>query len=156
MLTNDILRRVRYALDLKDAAVREIFTLAGRPIRDEELRTIFTKEDEEGFEACPDSLARAFFNGLIIMRRGPSEKTGGDDVPASSALTNNDVLWYLRIAMKMRDDDVHAILEKVDVHMGKSEMSALFRKKGHDNYRACGDQFLRNFLAGFTATYRAT
>jgi uncharacterized protein YehS (DUF1456 family) len=30
----------------------------------------------------------------------------------------------------------------------------LFRKVGHDNYRPCGDQLLRNFLKGLTLRVR--
>ncbi len=157
MLTNDILRRVRYALNLGDPMVRELFSLAGHAVTPEELVCMFKKEEEDGFVRCSDSLAHFFFEGLIILRRGKKE---GDAtaipavVPAKGELTNNDVLWYLRIAMQLKDDDVLAILKKADVTIGKSELNALFRKKGHDNYRPCGDQFLRNFLAGFTAVYR--
>ena len=32
--------------------------------------------------------------------------------------------------------------------MSTHELSALFRKKDHKNYKPCMDQFLRNFLAG--------
>ena len=154
MLTNDILRRVRYALDLNDAKVSEIFALAGRDVRPEELAIMFKKEDEAGFVRCPDSRAREFFSGLIIKNRGKKE---GDTEPSampSGPLTANDVLWYLRIAMQLRDGDLVAILKKAGVEMNKSEVNALFRKKGHPNYRPCGDQLLRNFLSGFTSTYR--
>lgn len=154
MLTNDVLRRVRYALNLNDAKVCEIFALTETSIKPEQLETIFSKDDEDSFVRCSDALAHQFFRGLIILRRGKQE--GADDTVKSPAgeLTNNDVLWYLRIAMQLKEDDVMAILKKVDVSISKAELNALFRKKGHDNYRPCGDQFLRNFLAGFTATYR--
>ncbi len=154
MLSNDILRRVRWALDLNDDKVRELFALSGKEIKGEDLKTMFKKEDDSGFVRCPDSLAHYFFRGLIIQMRGKQE--GGEDkaIPAPGEFTNNDALWYLRIAMKLKDDDVLAILKKVDVNISKGELGAFFRKKGHDNYRPCGDQFLRNFLAGFTAKYR--
>lgn len=154
MLTNDILRRVRWALNLNDAKVTEIFELAGITVKSGQLETIFKKDDEDGFIRCPDTLAHQFFRGLIIFKRG--KKDGQDDTvkPAADAFTNNDALWYLRIAMQLKDDDVMAILKKANVNFGKGELNALFRKKGSDNYRPCGDQFLRNFLAGFTATYR--
>jgi len=160
MLTNDILRRVRYALDLGDQKVREIFALAGHEATPEELASIFKKDDEDGFILCSDALAHRFFEGLVILRRG--KKDGAEGTPASAAnaatarreLSNNDVLWYLRIAMQLKDDDILEILKKAGVAFGKSELNALFRKKGTDNFRPCGDQLLRNFLAGFTATFR--
>jgi uncharacterized protein YehS (DUF1456 family) len=36
----------------------------------------------------------------------------------------------------------------------KPELSALFRQPDHRNYRACGDQMLRNFLKGLTLRLR--
>jgi uncharacterized protein YehS (DUF1456 family) len=39
--------------------------------------------------------------------------------------------------------------------LSKPELSALFRKKGHKNYRECGDQIMRNFLKGLTLRLRA-
>jgi uncharacterized protein YehS (DUF1456 family) len=38
--------------------------------------------------------------------------------------------------------------------VSKPELSALFRKVGHTNYRPCGDQLLRNFLKGLTLRVR--
>lgn len=156
MLTNDILRRVRYALDLSDEKVRALFELSGSPISGETLDTMFKKDDEPGFVRCPDSVAHLFFQGLIIRERGKPDENNKGPSRKIGTLENNDVLWYLRIAMKMKDEDVLAILKKAEVTIGKSELSAFFRKKDHENYRPCGDQFLRNFLAGFTATYRIT
>lgn len=154
MLTNDILRRVRYALDLNDQKVRELFLLAGHEVSPEELAYIFKKDDEDGFVVCSDGLAHRFFEGLIILRRGKKEGADAAPVPAKRELSNNDVLWYLRIAMQLKDADILDILKKADVSFGKAELNALFRKKGHDNFRPCGDQLLRNFLAGFTAANR--
>ena len=49
---------------------------------------------------------------------------------------------------------MHGIFEEVDFPVTKPEMSALFRQPGHKNYRACGDQMLRNFLKGLTRRVR--
>jgi uncharacterized protein YehS (DUF1456 family) len=43
-----------------------------------------------------------------------------------------------------------ALLAKAGVQLSKSELSAMFRAKGHKNYKVCGDQFLRNFIRGLT------
>ncbi|HEX7413977.1 MAG TPA: DUF1456 family protein [Bacteroidia bacterium] len=63
-------------------------------------------------------------------------------------MTNNDILKKLRVALKLRDDDVIHILKLVDFNLSKSELSALYRKDDHPNYKECGDQLLRNFLNG--------
>lgn len=63
-------------------------------------------------------------------------------------MTNNDILKKLRIALKLRDEDIIEILKLVDFPVSKSELSALFRAEDHPNYKECGDQLLRNFLNG--------
>ena len=63
-------------------------------------------------------------------------------------LSNNDILKKLRVALKLRDDDIVKILALVDFKTTTSELGALFRKEDHPNYVECGDQLLRNFLNG--------
>ena len=63
-------------------------------------------------------------------------------------LTNNDILKKLRVALKLRDDDIIKILKLKDYEIGKTELSAFFRSEDHPNYKNCGDQLLRNFLDG--------
>ncbi|MHB8403783.1 MAG: DUF1456 family protein [Bacteroidia bacterium] len=63
-------------------------------------------------------------------------------------MSNNDILKKLRVALKLRDDEVIHILKLVDFNLSKSELSALYRKDDHPNYKECSDQLLRNFLNG--------
>jgi uncharacterized protein YehS (DUF1456 family) len=63
-------------------------------------------------------------------------------------MTNNDILKKLRVALKLRDEDIIEILKLVDFQVSKSEVNALFRTEDHPNYQECGDQLLRNFLNG--------
>ena len=63
-------------------------------------------------------------------------------------MTNNDILKKLRVALKLRDEDIIEILMLVDFKVTKSEINALFRTEDHPNYKECGDQLLRNFLNG--------
>lgn len=63
-------------------------------------------------------------------------------------MTNNDILKKLRVALKLRDDDIIEVLKLVDYPISKSEVGALFRAEDHPNYKECGDQILRNFLNG--------
>lgn len=71
-------------------------------------------------------------------------------------MTNNDVLKKLRVALKLRDDEIVEILTLVDFKMSKSELGAFFRKEDHPNYVECGDQVLRNFLNGLVIHLRGT
>ena len=63
-------------------------------------------------------------------------------------LTNNDILKKLRVALKMRDDDIQEVLKLVNFEISKGELSAFFRSEDHPNYMVCKDQLLRNFLNG--------
>lgn len=63
-------------------------------------------------------------------------------------MTNNDILKKLRVALKLRDEDIIQVLKLVEFAVTKSEVNALFRSEDHPNYKECGDQLLRNFLNG--------
>jgi len=63
-------------------------------------------------------------------------------------LNNNDIIKKLRVALKLRDDDIIEILKLVDFNIGKSELSAFFRSEDHPKYMELKDQILRNFLNG--------
>ena len=69
-------------------------------------------------------------------------------------MSNNDILKKLRVALKLRDDDIVHILALVDFKITKTELSSFFRAEDHPNYRNCGDQVLRNFLNGLVIHLR--
>lgn len=64
------------------------------------------------------------------------------------ALTNNDILKKLRVALRFKDTDIIEILKLVDYDISKSELSAFFRAEDHEKYMPLKDQILRNFLNG--------
>ncbi|MBA4290924.1 MAG: DUF1456 domain-containing protein [Pseudomonas sp.] len=152
MLNNDVLRSLRYTLNISDAQLVKIIQLSGRASSEAELAPLLKKEDEEGFAPCPDELMAHFLDGLVFFKRGKD-----DSRPAQALelpVSNNTVLKKLRVAFELKEDDMHTIMNSVDCPVSKPEMSALFRKAGHSNYRVCGDQFLRNFLKGLTLRVR--
>ena len=69
-------------------------------------------------------------------------------------LTNNDIFKKLRVAHKLRDEDIVDILKLVDFRISKSELGAFFRNVNHPKYMECGDQVLRNFLNGLVIYLR--
>ena len=69
-------------------------------------------------------------------------------------LNNNDIFKKLRVAHKLRDDDIVKILQLVDFNVTRSELGALFRNENHPKYVECGDQILRNFLNGLIVHLR--
>lgn len=152
MIQNDVLRSVRYMLDLADIKVVELIGLAGLEVTKEDVKNYLRKEDEEAFVHCPDNVLAHFLDGLVVFKRGKDESRPAQAV--ETQVTNNTVLKKLRVAFELKEDDMHAILKSVDFPVSKPELSALFRKAGHNNYRPCGDQLLRNFLKGLTLRIR--
>lgn len=152
MLNNDVLRSLRYMLDVSDAQLAKIVQLGGKAVAEEEIAAVLKKDDEPGYQDCSDELLAHALDGLVYFKRG---KDDSRPAPALELpVTNNQVLKKLRVAFELKEDDVHAIMRSVDFPVSKPEMSALFRKQGTSNYRACGDQFLRNFLKGLTQRLR--
>ena len=152
MLNNDVLRSLRYTLDISDAQMVDIIKLSGKQIAPSDLAAMLKKEDEEGFTPCDDELMAHFLDGLVFFKRGKDDSRPAQ--PLELPVTNNMVLKKLRVAFELKEDDMHTIMNSVDCPVSKPEMSALFRKFGHSNYRTCGDQFLRNFLKGLTLRVR--
>jgi len=154
MNNNDVLRQLRYALNMNDSTMIEIFKLADHEIGQTILTGLLKKEDEEGFVNCGDVVLGYFLDGLILYKRGRKEMKPGETRRSDSRLTNNIILKKLRIALELKEDDMLAVLKLAEVDISKSELSALFRKEGHKNYKECGDQFLRKFLKGLFIRYR--
>ena len=154
MTNNDVLRHLRYALNINDSTMGEIFKLAGHEMEQANLTSLLKKEDEEGFVNCGDAVLGYFLDGLILHKRGRKENTPGEKRKADSRLTNNVILKKLRIALELKEDDMLGILKLANVDISKHELTALFRKEGHKNYKECGDQFLRKFLKGLSIRYR--
>jgi uncharacterized protein YehS (DUF1456 family) len=156
MINNDVLRSIRYALDLSDAKVGEMMRLAERDIAPSDVTNLLKKEEEEGFVECGADVLVAFLDGLIIHRRGKMEPKPGQDKKPERRLTNNAILKKLRVAFELKEEDMHKVLELAGFNVSKPELSALFRQKGHKNYRTCGDQLLRNFLKGLVIQHRGS
>ena len=148
MLSNDILRKIRYSLDLKDKEMIRIFHAPGHKIPEIQLYTLLKKEDEKGFERCSQSLLNTFLDGLIIFYRGSLNKKPTLTEPIT--ISNNDVLRKIRIALAYQDTDMLEVFKLGETKISKSELSAFFRRTNHKHYKECGDQFLRHFLQGLS------
>ncbi|MGH8353156.1 MAG: DUF1456 family protein [Pseudomonas sp.] len=152
MINNDVLRSLRYMLDISDGQMVEILALAGYAAEKAEIGAFLKKDDEAGYLECGDELLAHFLDGLVIHKRGKDESRPAH--PLELPVTNNMVLKKLRVAFELKEEDLHGILQAADFPVSKPELSALFRKFGHSNYRTCGDQLLRNFLKGLTLRIR--
>ncbi|MCY1281044.1 hypothetical protein D3C76_571390 [compost metagenome] len=153
MINNDVLRSVRYMLDISDAGIADITRLGGMEIDKQDAVAFLKRDDEADFRPCGDDVLAHFLDGLIVHRRGRDESR--PTPPIELPMTNNIVLKKLRVAFELKEEDLHAILDDAGFPVSKPELSALFRKPGHSNYRTCGDQLLRNFLKGLTQRLRS-
>ena len=153
MINNDVIRRIRYALNLNDHSMIDIFALSDYEITRETLLTLLKKDNEEGFVSMSNAQLTAFLDGLITYKRGKSDKPVAH---ANAELDNNAILRKLRIALEFKEEDMLSTLKTADFELSKQELSAFFRHEGHKHYRKCGDQILRNFLQGLTIHFRQT
>lgn len=151
MINNDVLRSLRYMLNISEFKMVEITLLGGGVVSQPEMNSYIKQEDEPGFMECPQKIMAQFLNGLIYFKRGKDESR--PPLPLEVP-TNNVVLKKLRVAFELKDEDIIDVLKAVSFSISKSELSAFFRKEGHPNYRSCGDQFLRNFLKALTLKLR--
>lgn len=74
MSNNDILKKLRVALQLKNTDIIEILKLVDFKISESELGALFRKEDHPKYMECGDQILRNFLNGLVIHLRGPREE----------------------------------------------------------------------------------
>lgn len=151
MQNNDVLRRIRYIFDYSDTQMIEIFAAAEQKVERAEVSDWLKREDNPEFQELSDPLLAIFLNGLINKNRGKRE---GAQPEPEDRLTNNLIFKKLKIALDMKAEDILATLDLANFKLGKSELSAFFRKKGSRQYRICQDQVLRNFFMGLQKKQR--
>lgn len=151
MTNNDILRRLRFIFDLSDSNMIGLFAKADHVVTREQVSAWLKRDDDPDYKSCRDNQLAIFLNGLIIKNRGKKE---GPQPAPEKQLNNNIIFRKLRIALNLKDQDILDIMEQARFRMSKHELSAFFRKPGHQHYRECKDQILRNFLKGLQVKHR--
>lgn len=163
MENNDILIRLRYALEIKNSEMAEIFKLGGEEVSVPEVVRILKKSDDEEENnsqiKLTNSMLNSFLNGFIIYKRGKQEpKPGQTNTPEPTienySNINNILLKKIKIALSLTTEDMIDVFKKAGLNVSKGELGAFLRKEGHKNYKVCLDNFARNFLKGLTIKYR--
>lgn len=172
MNNNDILIRLRYALDIKDTDMLEMFKMGGATVTKEELQKMLIKsknssnekeadefEADENMKKCTNFMIECFLNGFIIFKRGKMESKPGEPEKKKLMITdnkhvNNIMLKKVKIALSLSSEEMIDIFKDAGIVLSKSELSAVFRKEGQRNYKECGDRYARNFLKGLAIRYR--
>ena len=148
MANNDILRSIRDALLIDDAAMIQIFKESGREVGQSTIAALLKTEAEDGYIPCSDPIMGFFLDGLIIHKRGRKEGTSASTAKPASPLTKNAVVKKLRIALNLKEGDVISILKAARIEISKNDLGALFRKEGNKHYKECSEQIFRGFLKG--------
>jgi len=71
---NDIFKKLRVALKLRDLDIVEICKLVDFKVSKGELGAFFRNESHPKYMECGDQILRNFLNGLVIHLRGPQKK----------------------------------------------------------------------------------
>ncbi|MEX1189131.1 MAG: DUF1456 family protein [Bacteroidia bacterium] len=85
MTNNDILKKLRVALQLRNDQIVDILALVDFKMSESEINALFRTEDHPKYMPCGDQVLRNFLNGLIIYKRGArpitpkqTEESGGE------------------------------------------------------------------------------
>lgn len=73
MTNNDILKKLRVALMLRDDEIVDILKLVDFRISKSEIGAFCRKEGHPKYRECGDQVLRNFLNGLVIHLRGTKE-----------------------------------------------------------------------------------
>jgi hypothetical protein len=115
MTNNDIFKKLRVALMLRDDQIVEILELVDFRITKSELGAFFRDEKHENYMECGDQVLRNFLNGLVIHLRGTKENPKNP----------NDVLAKHKSEIPKKDS---------------SKDRPEFKAKAKDEERSRGDQ----------------
>ena len=100
MNNNDIFKKLRVALQLRDDQIVEILELVDFRVSKGEIGNLFRKEDHENFMECGDQVLRNFLNGLVIHLRGTKENPKN----ALDVINQNQQVVKRNIADKPKGD----------------------------------------------------
>lgn len=70
LTNNDVLKKIRIALEIHEDSMLEIFNAGEKPVTASELTALFRKPGHKHYKECGDQYMRAFFRGLssIVTR----------------------------------------------------------------------------------------
>lgn len=123
MTNNDIFKKLRVALQLRDDQIVEILELVDFRISKGEIGNFFRTEDHPKFVECQDQVLRNFLNGLVIHLRGTKENPKNP----------KDVLDHIKATKQplMREDGTESRkTEKTTSYKGDKPNSFKSDKKG--------------------------
>ena len=151
MKINDILYKIKTALSLDNETILEIYKLVEYEMSEEHLINILKKHQDKDYEDATYEELGLFLDGLVILKRGPSDKVQDEDTVIE--LTNNLILKKIRVAMELKESELVILFALAEVTLTKRQIGSLFRKEGTKNFKACSDELLMAFLDGLDEFY---
>ena len=125
MLSNDILRSVRYILKANNNDLVRILALVMSKHRWNRSLSGYVKKTKRVFNVVRTLCLSSFLNGLIYEKRGKDESAPA--LEPERRINNNIVLKKLRIAFSLKTDDILAILTEQQFRVSMPEITAMMR-----------------------------
>jgi len=151
MQINDILFKLKTALSIDNESLIKAYALAEYEMKEERLNSILKRRQDKGYEDATYEELGVFLDGLVLLKRGPSDKVANDDEVV--ALTNNLILKKVRVAMELKEPELVILFALAEVSLTKRQIGSLFRKEGGKNFKECSDELLIKFLEGLDEFY---
>ena len=151
MQINDILFNLTKALSLSQEEMIKAYALADYKMTQEHLESILKRRQDKGYKEATYEELGVFLDGLVLLKRGPSDKVVTDEEAVS--LTNNLILKKVRVAMKLKEAELIILFALAEVELTKRQIGSLFRKEGTKNFKVCSDELLKAFLEGLDEFY---
>ena len=94
MNNNDIFKKLRVALQLRDDQIVDILELVDFRMSKGEIGNLFRNQDHADYMECGDQVLRNFLNGLVIHLRGTKEnpKNAMDVIKQNQELVKKNVI----------------------------------------------------------------
>ncbi|MFT4518728.1 MAG: hypothetical protein ACI9JM_001113 [Halioglobus sp.] len=140
MKNNELLQSICDTLQLAEEDLGALLALCDHDIGSEPEKSLL--------QECSNEQLRCALEGLILAERGPRSDGKPPEI-SHKAVSNNEVLKKLRIALNLQEEDMLLIFEEGGATLLPTELGALFRKQGNKHFRACSDELLQQFLGGF-------
>jgi len=148
--TNEVLYRIQQSIHLTQDEMLKAYELENYVMERSHLASLLKRRQDKDFMLCSYEELGVFLDGLVTLKRGPSSKKKDEEVVE---LSNNLILKKLRIALELKEAEIEIIFGLADIELSKQQLSSLFRKEGHKNFKICSDELLMAFLEGLDEFY---
>ena len=151
MKINDILFKITTALSLDTKQMIKSYALAEYDMSEERLNNILKRRQDEDYQEASYEELGIFLDGLILLKRGPSDKVASEEDTVS--LSNNLILKKLRVALELKESELLIVFGLAERSLNKRQIGALFRKENAKNFKICSDELLMAFIEGLDEFY---